>query len=67
MLILTLVTPGHGTPDIVQQVPMETLDQCFKEAKAFVDHGIPKLAHDHGIVAVVGSCRSLKVEGDDDT
>ena len=67
LLILTMVTPQRDIPDIIQKIPMDTLEECFAQTKAFTEHGIPKIAHEYGIVAVIGSCRSLKVEDDDDT
>jgi hypothetical protein len=66
-LVLTFITAGAQTPDFERRVPMATLDECFSQAKEFTKHGVPKLAHEHGVVAVMGACMSAEVESDDGT
>ena len=61
MLILTIAMPGQR-PDIMTRLPMQTLEQCWSEAKAFVDAGTPEIAIQHGAIGVMAAC-AVKEEG----
>jgi hypothetical protein len=41
---------------------MQTLEQCWSEAKAFVDAGTPEIAIQHGAIGVMAAC-AVKEEG----
>lgn len=63
LLVLTYVMP-RDEPDIRTTEPMESMDECWGEAKRFVEHGVPKAIKDK-TVAVMAGCLRSKIEEDD--
>jgi hypothetical protein len=52
-LMLTVVMAKH-LPDIHYQLEEESMDECWVDAKAFINHGVPKQIE--GAKAVVAGC-----------
>jgi len=53
MLVITLLTGGDA-PDIRQQIKEPSLEQCWIDAKEFVDHGVPDSVEN--AVGVMAAC-----------
>jgi hypothetical protein len=63
-LMLTIVMPAN-VPDVRQQFPADSLDECWAEAKSAVQHGVPKKLAADGALAVMAGCLSLEVAESD--
>ena len=61
-LMVTLVMPEHQ-PDVRQQFKENSLEDCWKDAKEFIEHGVPKSVD--GAVAVMAGCLVPKSEQPD--
>lgn len=61
-LIVTIVMPRQ-MPDLRQQIPEDSLDECWIDAKEFVNRGVPKQVE--GGLAVMGACLATKIDEDD--
>ena len=59
-LVLTVVMPEH-IPDVQRRFPADSLDECWDDAKAAVQRGVPKQLADAGAIAVMAGCLSVHV------
>lgn len=55
ILIMMLVT-GPGEPDLTRTAEMTSLDECWAEAKHFVDRGIPAKFKGR-VLAITAGCK----------
>jgi hypothetical protein len=58
ILVLTLAT-GQGVPDITHKVKQPSVEACLKEAREFLDAGVPKI---DGVLGIQASCLLIPVE-----
>lgn len=55
VLMLTYVTPPDEQ-DIHKQMKQPSLEQCWDNAKAFVEEGIPPELKKRGVIALTAGC-----------
>ncbi len=56
-LILAYAMPGR-TPDITMKIDEPSLEVCWREAKEFVERGVPDFIKDKGAVGLYAGCRA---------
>ena len=59
-LVLTIVMPAD-VRDIQQKFAAGSLEECWAEAKAAVQHGVPRHLADAGAVAIMAGCLNVQV------
>jgi len=59
-LVLTIVMPAN-VRDIQQKFAAGSLEECWLDAKAAVQHGVPKALADDGAVGIMAGCVSFQV------